>query len=268
MRIALFYPDSIYSAWSLSRGLLDELGRMGHEVIDCGMKPDLPLPHLSDRYPSFDELNGVDRIIVSGPEHLRGFITALYPTWDEIKPKVVGWLHETMSREDYGTLPVDAIKRFCPILFTPAHQDQQYGFPWLPFGVDTAVFHGEVNFPREHGTTFIGLMYAKRLDWLRRWGIVPRIVRAEVKGPDGVLPRETVHCYASELRQSRVLLNLPTLCDHLVTKVFEAMACGCAVVTPINLNTVGAENYSLFQNNVHLFYYEDDPRDLPGPGRG
>jgi hypothetical protein len=262
MRIAVFYPDQILASWSLSRGLADTFRHMGHDVLDCGIVPSPSQPFRHDKYPRFEQLNHVDRIIVSAPEHMRWYIRALYPEWDQVKPKVVGWMHETVRREDYGILPLEEIRRFCHCLLTPAYQDQEYGLEWLPFGVDTRLFNGDVDGPREHGPTFIGWLYRKRQEALKRWDIPLRVGNFGVKGPDGaILHSDSARAYVAELRNTKVFVNLPTLCDHLVLKVLEALSCGCLVVTPITTSGAAMPNYQVFRHGIHLLYYQDEPRD-------
>jgi hypothetical protein len=187
---------------------------------------------------------------------------ALYPKWHSLNTRVVGWMHETVRREDYGHLAIEEIKDFCDYLFTPACQDREFGLEWLPFGVDLAMFQGDVDDLRPHGATFVGLLYPKRQEALKRMQLSGlRMGKVEVRGIDGVLPRETARLYSHELRSMKILLNLPSLCDHLVTKIFEGMACGATVVTPRSLHSAGKENYQVFQHGVDLLYYEDSPKE-------
>jgi len=48
----------------------------------------------------------------------------------------------------------------------------------------------------------------------------------------GVRVRETALLYADNLRQIKVFVNLPTLSQLAVTKVYEALACGTFLITP------------------------------------
>lgn len=59
MRIAVFYPDTPISVWSLSKGIVTTLARMGHDIVDT--------PH------------SADAIIVSGPEYLWRSLRIQYP---------------------------------------------------------------------------------------------------------------------------------------------------------------------------------------------
>lgn len=289
MRVACFYPLSIYSAWSVSIGLVDELRRMGHEVFDCPIVPDKKVPLSRSKYPA--ELKDFDLVLVSGPEHLKEFLEALYPNFGRAKARKVAWWHETVRRSDYGKLDYEKINAPYDKVFTPAKQDEEFGMAWLPFGVDLKMFspgacsrclgggddldsdekcsqcNGTGQFIGEHpykeyGACFIGLLYPKRQEYLQKMGLSLTFGSVSVTGIGGVKHRETASLYASELQKMRVLVNLPSLCDHIVTKVFEAMACGTAVVTPVQTTSEGKDNYSLFQNGKHVLYYEENPRGL------
>lgn len=254
MKVAVFYPESLYSAWSVSEGLADELKRGGHEVIAAPIKPETT--QLSRKaFPSREELESCDRVIVSGPEHLGKFLSALYPDWQQFKVKKVAYLHETIEREDYGKLPIDQLKRIGDILFSPAAQDEDHGLKWLPFGVDTTMFDCKfVHWDRLHDSMFIGLMYPKRVEFLQKSGLALPCMTLQVAGD----VRKSAELYARELCHIRVLVNLPSLCQHLVTKVFEAMACGCAVVTP----HMGNRNFELFENGKNIQYYDNNPKGI------
>ena len=128
MKLAVFFPASLFSAWACSYGLVDCLRRMGHEVT--GVPIDLAKAH-APQVPADGDFEGV---IISGPEHLRRSHSIHW------KVPTVAWLHETVEREDYGKLDVEAIKRSADVVFCPAVQDEKYGFRYLPFGVDTEIF--------------------------------------------------------------------------------------------------------------------------------
>src|SRR5439155_15671393 len=139
VRLAYWFPLNTFSAWSISPGAVDALRRMGHEVLACpcpiGAKTVNP-----DDFPSVARLNEMDGIILSGPEHIEPFLIALYADWRQIRAPKAAWLHETVQREDYGMLDLDAVKRRADVIFCPAVQDEAYGLRYLPFGVDTLVF--------------------------------------------------------------------------------------------------------------------------------
>ena len=90
MKIAAFYPPGS-AAWSVSLGIPVVLSRMGHQVIDVG----------EGQSPPHDVLEDQDVLFVGGPEYRYGAIRAQVPHWDSIKKPKIGWLHETVYREDY-----------------------------------------------------------------------------------------------------------------------------------------------------------------------
>lgn len=271
MKIACIYPRSLFSAWSVSEGIVDTLRRMGHEPLNCGIDQQAKQFKRSD-YPSMDELNACDLIIVSGPEHIGKFVRAIYPEWDKVKTKKALWWHETIERADYGKLDVDGIKTLGDVFYTPAAQDEKFGLTWLPFGVDTEMFkpcwvYDNVHFQqsadwkheacgenhifgphhcpldrrfdsgkRDIDCAFIGLVYGPRQEFLKKLtphlgDIKLTIGNCQVQDLSGVNIRKSVELYASELRRCKVLMNLPSLCRHTVTKIFEGAACGALVLT-------------------------------------
>src|SRR6185437_7633756 len=180
MKLAVFYPQNLTCAWSLQDGLCDTLERMGHEVTRCGNTDKLRRPR---------DLNAYDALIVSGPEHIGSKLRA-QKDWESAKAPKIGWLHESVRREDYGTLDVEAIKRTCDQVFCPALEDEEFGFKYLPFGVDTEMFTPVLECPycknsgsvttewglencshcpsteRDIPLAFIGMIYPKRQAYL------------------------------------------------------------------------------------------------------
>lgn len=262
MNLCIFYSNSPYAAWSVSEGLCDVVERMGHEVRRCPLAsflmPGEKAVIKRSEYPTLDELASFDAVIVSGPEHLFGiapkmkpWLGALYPDWAKRKFPVLGWLHESIRREDYGALDVEAIRRTSDFVFCPAPQDEEFGFVPLPFGVDTAMFKpihcmGCEQFPanwphtckRDIDLAFIGLMYPKRQEFLAKLqpeldkhGLKLTIGNCMVQDIHGINIRKSAELYADTLRRIKVFLNLPSLSQLVVTKVYEVMACGALLVT-------------------------------------
>ena len=241
MKIAVFYPGGS-TAWSITAGLVNVLFRTGHEVIDC-----------SENNPNPETLKSQSLIIVSGPEYLWRSLREVYPMWDEISVPKVGWLHETVDREDYGTnriavngsLPVDELKRFTSYLFTPAIQDQKFGLRFLPFGVDTEVFHPRI--PKEiYGSIYTGSLYKKRRDILEN--------HPEVRTLSGYRKYDTLEAYADAISRATVVLELPSLSAATSTRVFEVLASKTTIIAPVM-------EYpdSLFESGKHLVYYQGSP---------
>jgi len=260
LKLACFYPRSVFCAWSLSTGLVDTLTRMGHETLA------LPIDATSvsinhESYPSAEKLRSLDGIVISGPEHIRTQVLALYPAWRKIAIAKVGWLHETVTREDYGTLPVDEIRQLADTTFCPAWQDEKFGLRWLPFGVDTEIFKPDWNQPKQYETAFIGLVYSKRDEFLRRLvphlqGITLVLGSVQVQDLSGLCVRETASRYAGELRKIKIFVNLPHLSQLAVTKVYEVLACGTFLITP------AIAEHQNFENLKAHFYDSSRPEQL------
>lgn len=236
MKIACFYPQSVFCAWCVSTGLVDTLVRMGHEVTALPIDAMRPRPDPA-AYPSIYALAGYDGVLISGPEHLQGSLRALYPDWASVKLPKVSWMHETVEREDYGRMPIESIRLMADATFCPAAQDEKYGLRWLPFAADTEIFKPNWDQPRVYDFAFIGLVYPKRAEFLRRLapylkGMDLRIGNVQVQDLSGIRVRETVHLYAENLRRIKVFVNLPTLSQLAVTKVYEVLASGTFLITP------------------------------------
>jgi len=233
MKLAVFYPQNLTCAWSLQDGLCDTLERMSHEVTRCGITDKLRRPR---------DLNAYDALIVSGPEHIGSKLRA-QKDWESAKVPKVGWLHESVRREDYGTLDVEAIKRTCDQVFCPALEDEEFGFTHLPFGVDTAMFREDPDYgdtgsygpARDIDLAFIGMMYPKRQAYLNT---LPAEFRAKltignclVQDIHGANIRKSMELYADTLRRIKVFYMLPALSRLTVTKIYEAKACGAVIAT-------------------------------------
>src|SRR5207247_6391956 len=119
---------------------------------------------------------------------------------------------------------------------------------------------------RDMENAFVGLMYPKRqrfIEQLRPHLMdIPLVVgNIQVQDRGGAVePRATVAAYAGVLRRIRLLVNFPTLSQLLVTKIFEAAACGAGVVTP-QLFGAAQANQPLLDGLI-WFYHPDRPADL------
>jgi hypothetical protein len=233
---------------------------MGHDTIA------LPIDATSSSltttlYPSAKDLRNFDGIVISGPEHIRPHLLALYPGWGGIRVPKISWMHETVEREDYGRLPIDAIKQLADITFCPAAQDARHGLRWLPFGVDTEVFKPDSSQPLQYEAAFIGLLYPKRVEFMKKLmpllhGINLILGNVQVQDLSGICVRETASLYAQNLRKIKVFVNLPTLSQLAVTKVYEVLACGTFLITP---SIAEPKN---FENLQAHFYDSTKPESL------
>ncbi len=270
MKLACFYPGSLYCAWSLATGLVDTLERMGHEVLPLPIETMPNSLSCEDRsaslgnlhnYPTSEQLREYDGILLSGPEHMRPEILSLYPDWRDIAVPRVSWMHETVEREDYGRLPIEAIQELADSTFSPAIQDEKFGLRRLPFGVDTEVFKPDWNVRKDFDTAFVGLIYPKRKQFLDQ--LIPhlggiRLLCGNIQVQDlgGLRVRETAALYAENLRRIKVFVNLPTLCQLAVTKVYEVLACGTFLITS------AIAEYRNFDNVQAHFYDSSRPDQL------
>jgi hypothetical protein len=238
MKLAVFFPASLFSAWACSYGLVDCLRRMGHEVTGLPVDPQKAAPVAPLGRPEFDG------VIISGPEHIGAHVTRFknVPT--------IAWLHETVEREDFGKMNVDTLKYGVDIVFCPGIQDEKYGFRYLPFGVDTEIFKPTETVwpddesdsseiipvaPKSIDAAFIGLLYPKRLAFLKELkaqGVNLVTGNVQVLELGGVNPRKTAELYAENIRKIKVFVNLPTLSQLAVTKIYEVAACSTPILTP------------------------------------
>lgn len=239
MKIVCMYGDNPLASWMLSRGLPSVLRRMGHDVIEI---PTLGTAQVKKS--DVERINkpippDTDLIIVSGPEYLISWIKTFYPQWENLKCAKAGWYHESEERDD-RTADFGAIAPWFDFNFMPNLQDaEKHKAIHLPVGVDVEMFcpHGDEWGHREIGCGFIGTMYEKRAAFIN--STVPllgntkiTVGHALVQDLGGINLMKSVRLLAGEYRRIKLLLNLPTLSNVLVSKVLEASACGCLVVTP------------------------------------
>lgn len=269
MKIAVFFSDSPWASWSLSQGLPRVIARMGHEVISMGFPPTNKINKAQDdairaKLPTIEALKACDLIMVCGPEHLKEWIKHYYPDWKNILTPKAGWYHEDMQR--LASEHKIAYEQVAPLIdfhFMPNRVDaEKYKAEWVPVGVDTQMFnpfpdeaahrrdrfpdqgemeaaeqyHGEHYFRRDIPAAFIGLLYDKRKRFLEQFqpymkGIDFKVGNVMVQGLDGIEIEKSAQLLAETYRRIKVLVNFPSLSNVLVSKVLEAAACGCYVVS-------------------------------------
>jgi spore maturation protein CgeB len=187
-------------------------------------------------------------------------------------------------REDYN-IDFDGLKWAGDEWFFPAIQDaemhDQEMFAkgrsyYLPFGVDTEIFkpysHAQLEglplrqnyldavLPQTHtiDVGFLGLLYQKRqlfLQALNRHQHPPiQCSMCAIQDIRGYDQEGSMRLLASNTREIKVFLNLPSLSRLLVSKVTEVMACGTFLLTP-KLPEQSAANMDLFKDGTHLVYY-------------
>lgn len=262
MKIAAFYSDSPFAGWVQCEGFVDVLKRMGHEVVGIGIPPTTQITR-SEAEKINQPIDDCELILVSGPEHLRKWIEAFYPSWDKLKAPKVAWYHESFVRDDYS-LDYAKFEKMFDFHFFPDKSDaEKYKGEWLPLGVDTEMFcelpgapqrpqylewareHGK---PRDIDVAFIGLMYPKRAEFVQQLrphlgditlkimagcqserGLIPAI---SVFDADGLNIRRSMELLAETYRRIKVFVTFPSLSNVLVAKVLESMACGCFLIAP------------------------------------
>lgn len=277
MRIAVLFPqDSPMVGWSMGRGIVKTLERMGIEVLAIPMPTaqggerkqlEMMMEHLKKTLPTIEELKRCDGIIVSGPEHIGPWVEVVYERyeWKLLDVPTAAWLHESCERDDY-TIDFESIQWMAKDWYFPAIQDaEKHDQPmfveghshYLPFGVDTETFcpalRGFESEP-DIDVAFIGLVYEKRarfLNALKQQPIPPiGIKKVHIEDVYGYQHEESARRYAEGIRRIKVFLNLPALSRLVVSKVTEVMACGTMLMTPalpgeggVSRNMVGFETF-------------------------
>jgi hypothetical protein len=261
MKIACFYGDNPLASWMLSRGLPAALRRMGHEVIEIPTLGGSKITRADAERINKPITPDIDLIIVSGPEYLLSWIKTFYPNWKDLNIPKACWYHESELRDD-RVADFSKITPYFDFNFMPNKGDaEKYSADHLPVGVDTEMFkprtencwcgrttdglrhdvvcplHDEPPKPRTVDCAFLGTLYDKREAFLRallpHLGNIKLVVgQALVKDIEGINLVKSVQLLASEYRRIKILLNLPTLSHVLVSKVLEAAACECLVLTP------------------------------------
>lgn len=289
MKIAVLFPRSRISAWSLCDGVVNTLRRMGHKVLPVeipqiiGAIDELRFEALKARLPKISELGKQDAILLSAPEHIGPWIDAIYGKYEwkhEVTCPKLAWYHESFFREDF-TIDFDTVSYWADEHFFPAIQDAEFfdqeSFAkgrahYLPFGVDTDIFKPFQNYSgsiEEHNfllkekvwpIAFVGTMYDKRqafLNALSKHDHPPiRFGTVTVEDLSGYCAEESARRLAANYRQVGVFFNMPALSRLLVTKVYEVMACGTFILSPqLPADRGMHKNLELFQTGHHLVYY-------------
>ena len=168
---------------------------------------------------------------------------------------------------------------------------------WLQFGVDTHVFkptpctecfrddmwriplEAKGHCPKCLGSRivenvktipsgFIGMLYPKRIGFVNAFATRMKqgrdpafcIGRVQIMDIEGTPYLETAERVAMNYRKIGVFVNLPHYSELMVTKVYEVMACGTLILTPM-LEGPSERNLEPFKHCQHLVYYK--PSNLP-----
>jgi glycosyltransferase involved in cell wall biosynthesis len=267
MKVATFFSDSTWASWTLSRGFPEAVKRLGHEVVA------VPVPagarqitksmdaKLRSSWPTIEELNGCDAIILNGVEHLADWIFHVYEEkWFKVKTRRIGWFHESLVRPDYN-IDYAAVSRFFDQGFLPNPYDaEDRKCEWLPIGVDTEMFQN-INIPtlKPIEIGFVGLFYDRRKKFMEKLApclgdLQIHAGNVEVRDLLGTRHLEQTRLLAENYRNMEILLNLPSMSNVLVMKVLEAMSCGTCVFTPHMSEHM--EKLLGFESGKHLVFYE------------
>lgn len=259
----------------MTHGISQSLERMGCRTMIVQL-PTLReaseelLAAAREEAPKLAMFSDLDLIIVSGPEHIGPWIDAVYGKreWEGLAVPKAAWFHESCRREDM-TIDLEPLKWMASDWFFPAIQDaewhdqemfvKEHSF-YLPFAVDEAIFNEEGRGPFVFDVAFMGMVYPKRrafLQALQRHHIPPiRVASVNITDLHGYQAWESAMRYARGLREIKVFFNLPSMSRLLVGKVFEVMACGTFLYTPmLPLEGGIGRNMELFNSGEHLVYY-------------
>jgi hypothetical protein len=167
MKIAYFHTNTIRSSWTFWAGARS-MRRLGHEVLDVAVPTDAlgrVIPVDSCRVgwdPSEDELRTCDRIIVAGPEYLRGVLSAIYgEAWCSL-PRRVGVLLESTERADIRLPLLDVLPDYDEHFWPSESDAERYGGRALRPGIDTKRFAPDPSRSKVRNAVFIGTFYEKR----------------------------------------------------------------------------------------------------------
>lgn len=224
---------------------------MGHEVISAGFPPTNKINKAQEEairatLPTAEALKTCDLILVCGPEHLKEWIKHFYPTWKGINTPKAGWYHEDMGRlASEHKILYDNVAPLIDFHFMPNKIDaEKYKAEWVPVGVDTGMFREDPDYGdtgsyrqfRDIHAAFVGLLYEKRKKFLEHFqpyvnGIDFRTGNVMVQDLGGINIEKSAELLAETYRHIKVLVNFPSLSNVLVSKVLEAAACGCYVIS-------------------------------------
>jgi glycosyltransferase involved in cell wall biosynthesis len=210
------------------------------------------------------------------------------------KVPVVARFDESMDRHDLGLNParVEELKAWAHAWSFPAAQDaKRYDGAWHPFGADTEMFRPycrcaepKVLVSRDRGAWceacgnslnfkdgknqsgkyrigFVGSFYEMRAKYLRALApLLPDDLTFHagpcfVQDLDGVAAEASTSLLAENYAKLKIFFCLPPMSRLLVAKVFEVMATGTFLMYP-RLPGDAGENLEIFQDGVHLAYYE------------
>jgi glycosyltransferase involved in cell wall biosynthesis len=292
MRIAHFHTNTIFSSWS-NLAIPETLRRMGHEVLEGAIPTNAngqvihtlskrELNAAIARMPTFEDLQGCDLILVSGPEYVARWLNTLYgkDRWRRLSAPRVGFHLEQSSRDDMD-FRYQEFRDWSTVHFYPSIEDVERFKGYYSKGcVDTemftpCVFAGGADHTcdqscyerllreKKYDAAFLGSLYQKRLNYLNR--LLPLLGEdinfsangVVVRDLSGERHREWAELLAQNLRQIKVHVNLPSNnMRMMVSRPLETMACGTFLLTyptPDNL----------LRDGEHCRFYDpENPEEL------
>lgn len=290
------YPGGLSSAWSVADGIPLTLARMGHDVISAALGRTGQSVTLHKKVLSQCDLiilAGLEHFLHPDRKEEFNFFspTMTEEDWKSLKIPCIAWYHESFIREDQ-TYPFERHAPYADWHFFPAVQDAEMfrehapgQVHWLPAGVDINIFkpetclacrgkssleictscygHGFQPSRQDIAVGFIGSIYRKRqhfiTQFLQHCKVPFHVGAVVVQDITGVEPTDTALRLAANYRRCKIFLNMPSLSNLLVTKVYETMACGVMTVTPL-LYHDAEKNMDHFESSKHLVYYA--PKNL------
>jgi Glycosyl transferases group 1 len=285
MKLAVFYPQTQFTPWSMGQGIVDTLARLGHSVLS-GKLPSVEseiseaaLAELKSQVPTLEALVDVDLVLLSGPELMVPWLEVIYGKYEwkhGIKAPKVAW-YQSPFFNDNVTINFDVLSYWADEHFFPAIQDAEFfdqegmakdRASWLPFGVDTCWFHthgpdgnvfdmlrhvrpyalGHVGFPTQKGEAYMGALGQHEFPAVR-------VGQPMVVDLEGFVADATVGRVANAMRRIKVFVNFPGA-NFVEAKLLEAMACGALVLSPMLTSDRGTSgNQKIFENGTHWILY-------------
>lgn len=273
MKIALFYPVNMYAGWYACGGYLSALGRMRHEVVNCGLPGNQVkwVDELRKSLPTIEQLNTCDVVLSAYHEYVQPWLKQIYgfEAWSKLRVPVIGRFDESMDRFDLKLEHrMTELLNWLDYWSFPTIQDARtYHGEWILYGSDTRMFHprpggltasGE---DRRYNLAFIGSMYPLRVQYLEKLGPHVRSDLTFMCGPvavqdlGGINLTESTQLLAREYRRIKVFFCLPGMARMILAKVFDVMACGTFVMVP-KLYGSAKDNLDIFEDGQHVVYYD------------
>ncbi|MBZ0265954.1 glycosyltransferase [bacterium] len=129
---------------------------------------------------------------------------------------------------------------------------------WQPFGVDEKVFNNSIPYNDRSSKPFFRGKYTPFYTdktYSQRRDMIEFLLKHDqinlVGYKDGPVSENDI---AADFNQNKIALNFPSVFSNHPTRVYEALACGCALVT----NRTGQNKVDeLFHEGEHLLYYSN-----------